>query len=220
MAQEQQQQQQQGEAQQVKGQGGGGGIQRAEGQKGQLATERPSRGMRRGEISSPFSMMSRFMEDMDRLLSGFGLGGFPTLFRPFEEETIGALAPAAWSPAIETFERDGRLVVRADLPGLKPEDVKVEVTGDELVISGERTENKEETRGGRRYSERRYGSFERRFTLPEGCDPENVEASFENGVLEVSLAAPQREKPRTRKVQIKGGAPKAQQEKGGTEPVH
>lgn len=213
------QQQQQGQSQEVEAQGGGGaGIQRAEAQKGQLAAERPSRGMRRAEVSSPFSMMSRLMEDMDRLVSGFGFG-IPSVLKPFEEEIGGALTKAAWSPTIETFERDGCLVVRADLPGLKPEDVKIEVSGDELVISGERTENKEETRGGRRYSERSYGSFERRFTLPEGCDPEKVEASFENGVLEVSLAAPEREKPRTRKVQIKGAAPQAQG-KGEAEPVH
>jgi len=218
-------QQQQTEGKDVRSEGAGGeggaGMQRAESEKSNLPAGRAGGGgaLARAGYSSPFTMMSRLMDEMDRAFSSFGVG-VPSLFRPFAEPFRG-LETAVWSPEIETFERDGRLVVRADLPGLRQEDVKVEVCGDELVIAGERTEDKEETKGGRRYSERRYGSFERRFTLPEGCDPESVDASFDNGVLEVSFAAPEQPKPKSRKVEIKSGTGQAQKKgEGGGEPVH
>lgn len=223
----QQQQRQRGESQEVGGQGTsatsgttGGGIQRTQAEKGTVPAERKGRGgaLSRAEYESPFSMMGRLMDEMDRFFSGVA-GEFPSSIRPFGGEVGRGISAAGWSPEIETFQRNNQLVVRADLPGLRAEDVKVEVSGDELVISGERTEDKQETIGGQKYTERHYGSFERRFTLPEGCDPSNIDASFDNGVLEVCLAMPQREEPKTRKVQIKSGRTPSQGQ-GGSEPVH
>jgi HSP20 family protein len=140
--------------------------------------------------SSPFAFMRRFAEEMDRLFADFGVGAsslLPRLELPFER--AGA-APAAWSPTVEVAERGGKLVVRADLPGLSKNDVQVEVTEDEIRIRGERRHEREEKRKGFYRSERSYGSFYRAIPLPEGVDPEQAKASFRNGVLEVTLPAP------------------------------
>jgi HSP20 family protein len=158
--------------------------------------ERAPRALTTPEWSTPFSAMRRMMDDMERLLSGFSFG-IPSLssaLSPFE-------TTSQWVPAIETFERDGNLVLRTDLPGLRREDVHVEILGDELVVSGERKEETEETRAGRRYSERRYGSFERRIALPVGVDTKSIDASFDSGVLEISVAAPPGRE--SRKIEVK-----------------
>lgn len=162
----------------------------------QGALQRPGRETQlgRSEWSSPFSLMRRFMEQMDDLFSPFGIGPL---------ETFGG---GGWVPAVETLRRDNDLVLRVELPGLSPDNVRVEVTGDELVISGERKQEEEQTRGGRYYSEMRYGSFERRMTLPEGCDPNKIGANFDNGVLEIKLPMPQGERQQTKKIDIKSGS--------------
>lgn len=180
-----------------------------------------------GVSTSPFSMVRRFMDEMDRVFSDFFSDfGFrtPSILAPLTPLTLtpfpslSRLETAVWSPVIETFERDGRLVFRAELPGLDKDDVNVEIDGDQLVISGERTESEEQRRGGRVYSERCYGAFERRITLPEGCDLEDVEASFENGVLEVSIPTPEEAKPQRKRIQIKGKEEHAKE--GEAQPVH
>jgi HSP20 family protein len=91
---------------------------------------------------------------------------------------------------MDVSERDGKYVIHADLPGLKPEDIKVEATNDALVIEGERKAESDETKGGVRRTERRYGKFYRAIPLPEGIDADQVKASFNNGVLEVSMPMP------------------------------
>lgn len=162
-------------------------------------------GLSRQEAFSPFGMVRRLMEDMDRIF-GFGPtgGGLPTRqLDPFEN-----MGQELWVPAIETFERDGKLVLHAELPGLRSEDVKIEVIGRELVISGERRQEQEKTRGGRAYSERRYGSFERRLSLPTELQPENVEATFDNGILEVAFPVPEQRKSRTVEVKSRSGTEK------------
>jgi HSP20 family protein len=108
----------------------------------------------------------------------------------------------AWSPTIEVFEKDNRLVTKVDLPGLKKEDVKVEVTDGHLAISGERKREVEEKRNNVYRSEREYGSFYRAVPLPEGVKLEDVKATFADGVLEVSVPLPARAQARVRKVEI------------------
>jgi HSP20 family protein len=101
----------------------------------------------------------------------------------------------SWFPAVEVLERDGQLVVRADVPGLEPDQIRVELQDGQLVISGERTQEREEREEGGIYrTERSYGSFRRVIALPEGVDLDRATANFENGVLEVTMPAPARER--------------------------
>ena len=111
---------------------------------------------------------------------------------------------ASWTPAVEVRERDGQLVVSADLPGLNKDDIKVEVTGEGLVIQGERKSEHEEERGGVHRSERSYGSFYRSIPLPEGANIEQAKAQFNNGVLEVSVPIPKAQE-KTRRIPIESG---------------
>jgi HSP20 family molecular chaperone IbpA len=107
-----------------------------------------------------------------------------------------------WSPQVESFQRGDQFVVRADLPGLKKEDVKIELTDDSLTIEGERREEREEDREGYYRSERSYGSFYRVIPLPEGAITESAKANFNNGVLEIVLQAPPREVSGKRRLEI------------------
>jgi HSP20 family protein len=115
---------------------------------------------------------------------------------------FGRVAEAAWNPGIDVFERDNRLVTKIDLPGLKKEDIKVEVTDGHLAISGER-KREEEEKGEQFYRcEREYGSFYRAVPLPEGVKLEDVKATFGDGVLEVSVPLPAKAEATVRKVAI------------------
>jgi HSP20 family protein len=92
-----------------------------------------------------------------------------------------------WAPAVDATTKDGNLVIRAELPGVKPEDVDISLHENVLTISGERKAEQEEERGGYYIRERRYGSFSRSFTLPQGTDESKVRARYDNGVLEVTV---------------------------------
>ncbi len=110
-----------------------------------------------------------------------------------------------WAPAVDVINRDGNLVVRAEIPGVRPEEVDVTIHDRVLTISGERKVEQEEERGGYLVRERRYGSFRRSMQLPEGVDESNIKARFQDGVLEVTLegAAAVREPKR---IQIEGSS--------------
>jgi HSP20 family protein len=154
---------------------------------------------------SPFSMMRRMMEDMDRTFGEFALS------RRSESESGG------WMPAIDVYERDGHLKVCAELPGLKPEDVKVEVTDDELIIRGERKREHEESKEGFYRAERSYGSFYRSVPLPEGVKAEEAKADFHDGELRVTIPISER-KSRHREIPIGAGASTEQKQAGGSKP--
>jgi HSP20 family protein len=94
---------------------------------------------------------------------------------------------AEWAPAIDVVQEDGDLVVRAELPGVKLEDVDMTVHRGVLTISGKREEQREEERSGYLVRERRSGSFRRSLQLPEGVNEDSIRARFENGVLEVTI---------------------------------
>lgn len=158
---------------------------------GLSTTQGQGRELTRSPAASPFSFMRRFMSDMDSLFEDFGFGtpllsrmGQGGLGAPWSEQAT------LWSPQVDITTRDGQLLIHADLPGLRQEDVNVTVQGDVLTISGQRENRHEESRGGVVRRERSYGSFRREIPLPEGVDPENIKASFESGVLEVSMPLP------------------------------
>jgi HSP20 family protein len=109
-----------------------------------------------------------------------------------------------WSPAIDVLHQDDDLVVRAELPGVRPEDVDITVQNGVLTISGKIEEEQEEERRGYLVRERRYGTFRRSLQLPQEVDEDQINARFENGVLEVTIpgAAAAREPKR---IQVDGG---------------
>lgn len=131
-----------------------------------------------GLITSPFSFMRRFGEGMEQLFADFGVGGL--MPRGFNEL-------ADWAPQIEMFERDNQLVIRADLPGLKKDDVQIELRDDSVVIQGERQDERREEREGFYSTERTYGRFYREIPLPEGADTDRATATFRDGVLEIAI---------------------------------
>jgi len=147
--------------------------------------------------ATPFEFMRRFGEEMDKLFGDFEFGRAwlpPALAR-------GA-GPGLWAPEIEMFERDGELVVRADLPGLTKDDVNIEIDNDAITIEGERLSEQKEDREGIYRSERSYGTFYRRVPLPDGVEAENANATFRDGVLEITMNAPKRTESKPRKVSI------------------
>jgi HSP20 family protein len=116
--------------------------------------------------------------------------------RMFEElmgEAREIRAEADWAPAVDVHREDDKLVVRADVPGIKPEEIKVEVEDDMLTVSGQHEETEEEK--GRDFTrrERRYGSFRRSVSLPRGVDADQIEAVTHEGVLEVKVTLPEEE---------------------------
>jgi HSP20 family protein len=173
----------------------------------QIQTQGRQTGLARGESywqNSPFSLMNRFADEMGRLFDDFGFGR--SWFGPFEKSGLsmsglGDFNQTLWSPQIEAFEREGKLIVRADLPGLSKDDVKIEISDDLLIIKGERRQENEESREGFYRSERSYGSFYRVIPLPEGVEPDNAVAEFRDGVLEITMPAPQRQQ-RRRSIEI------------------
>ncbi|MBN2383510.1 Hsp20/alpha crystallin family protein [bacterium] len=105
-----------------------------------------------------------------------------------------------FQPAIDIYEQDGRLRVKAEMPGLSEKDVDVELKDNVLTISGEKKNEKEEKRDGY-YSERSFGSFRRSFQLPDGVEAESVAATFKDGVLDIDVPLPAEKK--ARKIEVK-----------------
>jgi HSP20 family protein len=147
------------------------------------------------QMWSPFRELDRFRRDFDDLFDRF-LGGRLTR------------EPRVLAPSVESFVDDGKLVVRADLPGIDPKDVEITVAGDQLTIRGKRERREEQKRGDFIHREVSYGSFERTIKLPEGVKPDDIKASYNNGVLE--LTAPLPKEAQTRKVPIQVEGPSGQ----------
>jgi HSP20 family molecular chaperone IbpA len=115
----------------------------------------------------------------------------------------GAFASrGGWMPQVEVLQRGNDLVVRADLPGLRREDVHLEIDDGMLTVSGERRHHAESDEEGVYHSERSYGHFSRSIPLPPGTDEDAVQARFTDGVLEVTLPLP-REQSRARRIEIR-----------------
>lgn len=107
------------------------------------------------------------------------------------------------SVTVDMYETDEGIVVKSDLPGLKPEDVDVSITENTLTIKGQFEAEEESERGNVHIRERRYGGFHRSVMLPKGVDAEKAEAEFEDGVLRVTLPTAEEEKPKQIRVEPK-----------------
>jgi len=140
----------------------------------------------------PFTFMRRFAEDMDHLFEEFGVHhdmSMPRLLTRGREwlRREAGFVPADWTPQVDVKEKDGKFIVRADLPGVPKEGVKIEVRDGFLMLQGERRHEKTEEREGHFYSECSYGSFARSIPLPDGADVAKADATYRDGVLEVAI---------------------------------
>jgi HSP20 family protein len=146
---------------------------------------------------NPFNAMRRMTEEMDRVFGDFAIGS------PFRRFGAGpAFSEQLWSPRIEVEQDGSELTVRAELPGLKKEDVQIEVSDGMLTIQGERRNEREERHEETYHTERSYGHFYRSIALPEGAIEESAKAHFRDGVLEVTIQCPPREVSKPRKIEI------------------
>jgi HSP20 family protein len=161
--------------------------------------------------SGPFSIMRRISDEMDRLFENFGMGrglfpGTSAQGGAFDAGDYNESMPSMWSPHVEVRERNGKLLIEADLPGMKRDDISVRVEDDEVVIQGERRQESSGNQGGYYRSERSYGSFYRTIPLPEGTNADTANATFRDGVLEIEFDMP-RGQQRGRTLQIREGSP-------------
>jgi HSP20 family protein len=134
------------------------------------------------------------------------LEDFPTGLRLFQD-SINRLfsdqnTARPWAPPVDIFETDNELVLKADLPDVKMQDIDIQIENGTLTLKGERKFEKDEKNKGFHRIERSYGSFVRYFTLPETVNTENVQAEYHNGVLVITLPKKEVAKPKTVKVQV------------------
>ena len=170
-----------------------------------------------GSGGGPFALMRRISDEMDRLFESFGMGttgrsggvgAFPSNY--------SAGLQALWAPRIEVCERNGKLLIQADLPGVRKEDLNVRLEQDAVILEGERRQESEREEQGYYHSERSYGSFHRVIPLPEGIDTDQAKATFRDGVLDIELPVPQqRQRGRTLTIDD-GGTSGGTTPRGGT----
>ena len=143
---------------------------------------------------SPFRALRELEHEVDRM---FGLTPWPTP----EPET--GLLEHAWSPYVDVYHTDGKLVVKADVPGLSKEDLDISVVDNRLTIRGERKKASEVKEDNYHRIERVFGTFERSFELPATVDAGKIEASYKDGVLEITLPEKPEAKPKQIAVKVK-----------------
>lgn len=145
----------------------------------------------------PFRELRSLQEEMNRL---FNLG----VSRSEGSEDI---VRGAWSPSVDIFENQDKIILEAELAGMKPEEVDISIENNVITLKGERKFEKTEDNDNYHRVERSYGSFVRSFTLPRTVVSDEAEANFENGILSITL--PKREEAKARKIEIKGSDAKA-----------
>lgn len=140
----------------------------------------------------PFRELTSLRRDMDRLWEDF-LGG---------REAV-PMMEGAWAPAVDISETKDAVVVRAEIPGMEAKDIDISMTGDTLVIKGEKRQEKEEKGENYQRIERRYGAFRRSIRLPVSVDANKIKATYKRGVLSITL--PKSEEVKARQIEIKEG---------------
>jgi len=142
---------------------------------------------------NPFQLMRHFSDEMDRVWGGYSGG----------RERQGD--ETSWRPVVDVRERDGRLQIRADLPGVNENDVKVAIENDRLIIQGERKREEEHDEEGWHRMERSYGNFYRAIPLPDGAETDKATANFNNGVLEIAVPVAKAQQQQVRQIPISAG---------------
>ena len=132
---------------------------------------------REGEEPSPLAALR---SEVDRLFDSFVREPFGALDWPFGSER-------RWAPVIDIAENDEEVTIQAELPGIEPDNLEVNISGNQLVLSGEKKESREKSGKDFYHSERRFGAFRRSIPLPDVVDPEKVNAEYVNGVLTIHL---------------------------------
>ncbi len=143
----------------------------------------------------PMAVMRKMAEEMDQLFERF-------IGRPMANRTGQGGMAGKWMPSIEIRQHENHLHVYADLPGIKKEDVHIEILHDKLTIEGQRHEHHYQTAEGYKRSERSYGRFYRMIPLPQGVDPESIKASMQDGVLEIRVPLPMQSAQKGRRIDI------------------
>lgn len=141
----------------------------------------------------PWSLLRRFQDDVNQLFgeSRLGNGG---------EVDRSSIFTSNWSPAVDIKEENDRFVLKADIPGVAPSDIEVTMEDGVLTIKGERRHEAQEDTNGYKRIERSYGTFYRRFSLPDSANAEGVTATGKDGVLEVVI--PKHEKVQPRRIAV------------------
>lgn len=145
-------------------------------------------------MRNPFWELERLHRDMSRIFDPIMSG---------ETEQDASLWAGNWSPAVDVLEQKDAILVKADLPGMRREDIDVSIENNVLSIRGEKKHDAEHKEGDVIRCERYYGTFHRAFTLPSSVDPQKVQAQFHDGVLELQIAKKEEAKPRQIKVDVK-----------------
>jgi len=141
-------------------------------------------------LSDPFGEMRRIQKDMDRLFNKFGEGATTEVSSSF------------WRPAVDIRETNEFFIIHADLPGMRREDIKIDLLDNVLTISGERNLEKKEENEKYHKLERNYGKYSRSVNIPKGVAQHQIKANFRDGVLEVLVPKAQQQQPEPLKINI------------------
>jgi HSP20 family protein len=145
-------------------------------------------------VREPGTALARLHDEIDRMFEGFTLPDF------FSHHRAGG----RWSPALDMYEKDGNLIVETELPGIPREAVKINCSDHTLTIQGETKKEEEEKREGYHRSERRYGSFYRSVSLPEGVSAAKATAQFKDGVLKITMPRQAKPEEKSQTIPISG----------------
>ena len=164
-----------------------------------------------GILERPWESLLSLRDEIDRMFDEIWSGG---MLSPFRRRRRGLTepfrgTPLAWGagmPAVDVIDKEKEVQVRAELPGMDEKDIDVRLSDDTLTIRGEKKEEREEREEGGSYyvSERRYGSFQRSFRIPEGIDRDKVDAKFQKGVLTITLPKTPEAQQKAKKIEVKG----------------
>ena len=135
----------------------------------------------------PWNMFDQIRKEMDRALTREG-------------DESGSVVTSDWTPAVDIREDDNGFTIVADIPGVDPKDIDVHMENGMLTIRGERESEKKEEKEGYKRIERSYGSFYRRFSMPDSADADKIKAESKNGVLQITI--PKQEKVQPRKISV------------------